>query len=133
MTPETKRKEARMNWYLTVLKKYALFKGRARRKEYWMFYLVNVLVVFCLIFLERLVGIPQANDFGLLTGLYVLVVILPGLAVGVRRLHDTGRSGWWMLLALVPIIGAIVLFIFSVLDSEPGDNRYGPNPKTAAV
>src|SRR5688572_2891477 len=122
-----------MNWYLTVLKKYAQFSGRARRREYWMFYLVNVLVVFCLVFLEPLLGIPQANGLGLLTGLYILLLILPTLAVGVRRLHDTGRSGWWMLLALVPIIGPIVLFVFSVLDSEPGDNRYGPNPKAVAV
>jgi uncharacterized membrane protein YhaH (DUF805 family) len=122
-----------MNWYLTVLKKYAQFSGRARRREYWMFYLVNVLVVFCLVFLEPLLGIPQANGLGLLTGLYILLLILPTLAVGVRRLHDTGRSGWWMLLVLVPIIGPIVLFVFSVLDSEPGDNRYGPNPKAVAV
>ena len=122
-----------MNWYLTVLKKYAQFSGRARRREYWMFYLVNVLIVFCLVFLERLLGILQANGLGLLTGLYILLLILPTLAVGVRRLHDTGRSGWWMLLALVPIIGPIVLFVFSVLDSEPGDNRYGPNPKAVAV
>ena len=122
-----------MNWYLDVLKKYAVFSGRARRKEYWMFVLVNVIITFVLGFIDGIVGTTLGNDMGLLSTLYTVAVLLPSLAVGVRRLHDTGRSGWWLLIALVPIIGAIVLLVFWVQDSQAGDNQYGPNPKVAAA
>ena len=122
-----------MSWYLAVLKKYAVFNGRARRKEYWMFYLVNVLIIIGLILLDDLLGLPQAADIGPLGGLYLVLVLLPAIAVGVRRLHDTGRSGWWLLLSIVPIIGPLVLLVFNVQDSAPGDNRYGANPKTAVA
>lgn len=113
-----------MNWYLEVLKKYAVFNGRARRKEYWMFVLFNVIIGFVLGFIEGLFGGP-----GIIGLLYSLAVLIPGIAVAVRRLHDTGRSGWWFLIAFVPIIGAIVLLVFMVQDSEPGQNQYGVNPK----
>jgi len=115
-----------MNWYLDVLKKYATFTGRARRTEYWMFALFNIIIIAVLTFLDTLMGIP-----GVLSGLYSLAVFLPGLAVAVRRLHDTGKSGWWILIALVPFIGFIVLLVFMVLDSQPGENQHGPNPKGA--
>jgi uncharacterized membrane protein YhaH (DUF805 family) len=130
---DTKRKEARMSWYLAVLKKYAVFNGRARRKEYWIFYLVNVLIIIGLVLLDGLLGLPQAADLGPLSGLYLILVLLPAIAVGVRRLHDTGRSGWWLLLSIVPIIGPLVLLVFYVQDSTPGDNKYGANPKTAVA
>ncbi len=113
-----------MNWYIEVLKKYAVFSGRARRKEYWMFFLFNIIISFVLGFIEGLAGLP-----GALSGLYSLAVLIPGIAVSVRRLHDTNRSGWWLLIGLVPFIGAIVLLIFMLQDGQPGDNRYGPNPK----
>lgn len=115
-----------MNWYLDVLKKYAVFEGRARRKELWMFVLFNAIVLIALSLVEAIVGGP-----GILSGLYSLAVLIPSLAVGARRLHDTGRSGWWQLIALVPFIGTIVLIVFFVADSQPGTNQYGPNPKGA--
>ena len=117
-----------MNWYLKVLKKYAVFSGRAQRKEYWMFFLFNFIIAFVLGFVEGLAGGP-----GVLGSLYGLAVLIPGIAVSVRRLHDTNRSGWWLLISVVPFIGGIVLLIFMVGDSQPDDNRYGPNPKAAAV
>ena len=112
-----------MNWYLGVLKKYADFSGRARRKEFWMFALINFVIMVVLSFIDGMIGIP------VLGGIYALGVLLPSLAVGARRLHDIGRTGWWQLIGLVPFIGILVLIIFFVLDSNPGDNKYGPNQK----
>ena len=112
-----------MNWYLTVLKKYATFSGRARRQEFWMFALINFIIMVILSALDMALGI------GLLSGIYALGVLIPSLAVGARRLHDIGKSGWWQLVGLIPLIGLIVLIIFFVMDSNPGDNPYGPNPK----
>lgn len=113
-----------MNWYLDVLKKYAVFSGRARRTEYWMFFLFNLIIAFVLGFVEGLAGGP-----GVIGVLYSLAVLIPGIAVSVRRLHDTDRSGWWLLIALIPLIGAIVLLVFMVQDGKPGQNQYGANPK----
>lgn len=113
-----------MNWYLEVLKKYAVFSGRARRTEYWMFFLFNIIIGFVLGFIEGLFGGP-----GVLGMIYSLAVLIPGIAVSVRRLHDTDRTGWWILIGLIPVIGAIVLLVFMVLDGTPGQNKYGPNPK----
>jgi uncharacterized membrane protein YhaH (DUF805 family) len=119
-----------MNWYLAALRKYATFEGRARRKEYWMFALFNVLVAFVAGIIDALTGtFDEEIGMGLLGGLYALAVILPSIAVAVRRLHDTSRSGWWVLIGFVPVLGVIVLFVFMVLDSTPGSNSYGPNPK----
>src|SRR3954462_4757789 len=123
-----------MNWYLEALKKYAVFSGRARRTEYWMFILFNIIITVVLALIDILTGTfsPQAG-VGLLGGLYALAVLIPSIAVTVRRLHDTGRSGWWILIGLVPVIGTIVLLIFMVQDSEPGTNQYGPNPKATTA
>lgn len=119
-----------MQWYLKVLKNYAGFSGRARRKEYWMFVLINMIIAFALGLLDGLLGFYDSQaGIGLLSGLYMLGIVIPSLAVAVRRLHDTGRSGWWLLIVLVPLIGGLVLLVFLVLDSEPGTNQYGPNPK----
>ncbi len=121
-----------MNWYLEVLRKYAVFSGRARRKEYWMFFLFNLIIYFVLGIIGEIVRIaPQING-GVLASIYALGVLIPGVAVGVRRLHDTNRSGWWLLINFVPLIGTVVLIVFMVQDSQTGDNRYGQNPKTAA-
>ncbi len=118
-----------MNWYLDVLKKYFVFQGRARRKEYWMFALFNMLAYIALAIVEGILGMGGEGGLGVLSTLYTLAVLLPSLGVTVRRLHDTGRSGWWLLICLVPFIGGIVLLIFLVLDSQTGTNQYGPNPK----
>lgn len=117
-----------MNWYIDVLKKYAVFNGRARRKEFWMFNLFSFLACVGLIIIESIVGTP-----GLLTTIYSLAVLLPAVGVSIRRLHDIGKSGWWILIALIPLIGAIVYFVFMILDSKDGENEYGPNPKLAVA
>ncbi|WP_053646308.1 MULTISPECIES: DUF805 domain-containing protein [unclassified Streptomyces] len=114
-----------MNWYLDVLKKYAVFSGRARRKEFWMFTLFNFIAAVILAILDNVLGIQ------ILSLIYTLAVFLPALGVSVRRLHDTGRSGWWILIALVPLIGGIVLLVFNCLEGEQQQNAYGPNPKLA--
>ena len=113
-----------MNWYFEVLKKYAVFSGRARRKEYWMFFLFNIIIIFVLSFIEGIAG----RDESVLALLYILAILLPNLAVTVRRLHDTGKSAWWLLLGIVPLIG-LVLLVFMAQDSQAGGNQYGPNPK----
>lgn len=110
-----------MEWYIGCFRKYVDFEGRARRTEYWMFILINAIIGFALSFVDFLGAI------------YGLIAFLPGLAVMVRRLHDTNRSGWWILIGFIPLIGAIVLFIFTVLDSDPDYNDYGPNPKGYAA
>ncbi|MBS4960459.1 MAG: DUF805 domain-containing protein [Clostridiales bacterium] len=107
-----------MSWYLGVLKKYAVFEGRARRKEYWMFVLFNFIISFVLSYISASIST-----------LYLLAVILPGIAVSVRRLHDIGKSGFWLLVSFIPIIGSIILLVFMCLDSQAGTNTYGPNPK----
>lgn len=120
-----------MNWYMEVLRKYAVFSGRSRRTEYWMFVLFNLIISVVLGFLDRMTGLLQDNGIGVLGGLYSLAVLIPSIAVSIRRLHDTGRSGWWLLLAFIPLIGGIVLIVFMAQDGEPQPNQYGPNPKMA--
>ncbi|MGZ5029156.1 MAG: DUF805 domain-containing protein [Methylobacter sp.] len=123
-----------MNWYLEVLKKYSEFNGRARRKEYWYFFLISTVISIFLAVIDFFTGtISEEAGLGLLSGIYALAVLIPGLSVTVRRLHDTDRSGWWILIGLIPVIGGIALLIFMVLDSAPGENQYGPNPKSRAV
>ncbi len=123
-----------MNWYLEVLKKYAVFSGRARRKEYWYFVLFSTLISIALTIIDGVTGTfnPEAG-IGLLGGLYGLAVLIPSITVGVRRLHDTSRSGWWLFIALIPLIGAIVLIIFFASDSKPEENQYGISPKASTV
>jgi uncharacterized membrane protein YhaH (DUF805 family) len=123
-----------MNWYLKVLKQYADFSGRARRKEYWMFALFNIIFITVAMILDNVLGLTLGElPYGVFYLLYALAVIIPGLAVSVRRLHDVGKSGWMMLIALIPIIGAIWLFVLMVTDSKSGENQYGPNPKEGTV
>jgi len=123
-----------MNWYLAVLKKYAVFNGRATRSEYWFFVLFNIIASVVLSIGDKIVGTySAATGLGLLSGVYAIAVLLPGIGVSIRRLHDIGRSGWWLLIAFVPFIGAIVLLIFAAQDSAPGDNEYGPYPKPATA
>ena len=121
-----------MSWYLEVLKKYAVFNGRARRKEYWFFFLFSIIITIVLSIIDVAAGSFDAKTgLGLFTGIYTLAVLIPSSAVSVRRLHDTDRSGWWLLISLIPIIGGLVILVFVVLDSDPAENQYGPNPKGA--
>jgi uncharacterized membrane protein YhaH (DUF805 family) len=122
-----------MDWYLAALNKYAVFEGRARRKEYWLFTLVNVVVITGLSFVDVFAGLyGLEGEVGLLSGLYSLAVLMPSIAVGVRRLHDTDRPGWWMLMCFIPVLGFIVLIVFFLLEGTPGPNRFGEDPKQLA-
>lgn len=123
-----------MHWYFDVLKKYAVFKGRARRKEYWFFALFGFIIAFGLGVVDGIFGVFDfKTGLGLMTGLYYLAVLIPSIALSVRRLHDTNKSGWWMFIGLVPFVGFIGLLIFALQDGQVGVNRFGPDPKTAAV
>ena len=106
-----------MNWYLEVLKKYAVFTGRARRQEYWMFVLINIIIAIALGFIGGFLGIHNV-----LGTIYQLAVLVPSIAVGVRRMHDTDHSGWWLLLPIVNLI-------FAVTAGQQGENRFGSDPK----
>jgi uncharacterized membrane protein YhaH (DUF805 family) len=119
-----------MNWYLKVLKQYADFSGRSRRKEYWMFVLFNMCFSIVAMVLDNILGISIAGiGYGLLYGLYGLTMLIPGLAVTVRRLHDVGKSGWMFFIVLIPLIGTIWLLVLMMTDSQQGINKWGPNPK----
>jgi uncharacterized membrane protein YhaH (DUF805 family) len=125
-----KKRKKIVDWYLLALKKYLVFEGRARRKEYWYFVLFNILAGITLGIIDNVTGtLNPETGMGLLSGLYSLAVLIPTIAVSIRRLHDTDRSGWWLLIALIPLIGGLVLLVFFVLDGTPGTNQYGPNPK----
>ncbi len=116
-----------MKWYVEVMKKYAVFAGRARRKEYWMFVLFNIIIAFAIGFVLGFIGGVLGIGTALstpITTVYSLAVLVPGIAVAVRRMHDIGRSGWWILCPLLNLV-------YLCLDSQPGENEYGPNPKTA--
>ena len=119
-----------MDWYLKVLKNYAGFSGRARRKEYWMFVLFNIIFLVIAGVLDNILGTAMANvGYGLFYMLYSLAVIIPAIAVGIRRLHDIGKSGWFLLIALIPIIGAIWLLVLLATAGNAGSNKYGADPK----
>ncbi len=123
-----------MNWYLAVLKNYAGFSGRARRKEYWMFVLFNIIFLIVAMILDTVLGTAiEGAGYGLFYFLYTLAVLIPGLAVSVRRLHDVGKSGWMILIVLIPIIGWIWLLVLMFTNSNPRENQYGPNPKEIPV
>ena len=120
-----------MQWYLKVLRQYADFNGRARRTEFWMFVLFSAIISIVLGVLDSLLGLTfvEGTTSGWLGLLYSLAVLLPSLGVTARRLHDTNRSGWWMLIGLIPIIGGIVLIVFTATAGNVGANAYGPDPK----
>lgn len=119
-----------MNYFTLAFKKYADFRTRSRRSEYWYFALFSTIVVLLLSFVDGILGFTSADgSTGVLSGLYSLFALIPSIALSVRRLHDVGKSGWWLLIAIIPIIGAIVLLVWALTDSGPGANKYGPNPK----
>lgn len=136
-----------MHWMLLPLRRYARFSGRARPREYWMYTLFLILCFIGLNIVEGMLGLGMTqrwaaqpvpggmawgggvwHDAGPLVGLFSLATLIPSLAVGVRRLHDTDRSGWWLLIALIPLIGGIVLLVFMVSGGTRGPNRFGPDP-----
>ncbi|MET3984539.1 DUF805 domain-containing protein [Streptomyces sp. PvR034] len=115
-----------MHWYTDVLKRYIDFDGRSRRQEYWMFFLCNLAAVLVVAIVDNVIG-----TFPLLYVLYALAVLLPGLGLAVRRLHDTGKSGWWLLIGLIPFVGGIWLIVLMATEGHAQPNQYGPNPKLA--
>ncbi len=110
----------------SVFSQYAGFSGRARRSEYWYFTLFNFIVTGVFSVLSSVTG---STIFSVLSGLFSLAVLIPGIAVCIRRLHDIGKSGWYLLFVLIPLVGAIILIVWYCKDSMPGENQYGPNPK----
>ena len=117
-----------MKWYLKALSQYADFNGRARRSEYWMFTVFNMIFAFVALFVDSMIGTARV-----LYSIYVIAMFIPGLAVSVRRLHDVGKSGWMSLIALIPLIGPLWLLVLFFTDSNPGENKYGPNPKETTL
>lgn len=119
-----------MNWYLKVLKNYANFSGRARRKEYWFFVLFNVIFAVAAMILDNVLGLAMRDvGYGPFYLLYALATLIPGIAVSVRRLHDIGKSGWYFLLAFIPCVGGIILLVFALTPGDTYSNEYGADPK----
>ena len=106
-----------MRNYFNVLRKYAVFSGRSGRKEFWMYVLINAIIAIVLVIVSQKLYL-----------IYLLAVLIPGIALWVRRLHDRGRRGWWLLIALVPFVGAIILFVWAAMKGTPGPNKYGSDP-----
>jgi len=118
-----------IDWAKRPLTKFADFTGRAPRAEYWWFYLAVIIGYFITMILDSVLGLGGTlGPYGILTCLFALAMIVPSIAAGARRLHDIGKSGWWQLICLVPLIGAIILIVFYATEGEAGDNQYGPNP-----
>lgn len=117
-----------MSWYLQVMKKYATFSGRARRKEYWMFTLINAIIYGVLIGASMVLF-----DNYLLGIIYDLAILIPALAVSVRRLHDINKSGFWIFISFIPLIGGIWFLVLTCTEGTPGENRFGANPKAIDV
>ena len=122
-----------MEYFISAIKQYAVFKGRARRKEFWYFYLISLVISLALAFLDHQMGTfnPELGG-GLLGGVYGIFIFLPSLSLTVRRIHDTSHSGYWAFILLIPIIGVLAILFFALMDSKPGSNEYGISPKEPA-
>ena len=125
-----------MKWFLKVLKQYVDFRGRARRMEYWMFILFNMIFATIAMTLDSVLGLSfsfygesMGYGWGWISIIYYLAILLPFFAVFVRRLHDIGKSGWSVLIALIPFVGGIILLVWMFRDSQAGENKWGANPK----
>ena len=118
-----------MSWFFKVYANYANFRGRASRSEYWYFILFYLIVFFILAFIDGIIVLYSMNGIGLLSGIFALASFIPMLALLIRRIHDTGNTGWWWLISFVPVIGFFVILFFALKDSEEGTNEYGANPK----
>ena len=118
-----------IDWATLPLKKYADFSGRASRSEYWWFYLLIIIAYVVAMIVDSVIGTDQAlGPYGIVMAMLMLALLIPSLAAGVRRLHDTERSGWWLLIVLIPLIGVIVLLVFFVSGGTAGANKYGEDP-----
>lgn len=117
-----------MQWFILAMKNFRNFSGRARRKEYWMFFLFYMILAMVFSFVDIVLGLPA-----IFLNIFIIVMLVPTIAICVRRLHDTGRSGWWYLINFVPVIGFIVWLVFTVQAGETQDNRFGPDPKAATA
>ncbi|MFD5145828.1 DUF805 domain-containing protein [Streptomyces sp. NPDC058401] len=113
-----------MHYYTDVLKKYAVFSGRARRQEYWMFVLFDIAALIIAAIIDGVLGTSPWIYL-----LYAVATFLPGLGLAIRRLHDLGKSGWWLLIGLVPLVGGIWLLVLTATEGQPNPNQYGPSPK----
>jgi len=123
-----------MKWFFQPIKKYAVFSGRAGRPEFWIFTVIIFGIYFVLMGLDILFGRFNKDFYvGPLSGIFVALTTLPWIAVSVRRLHDTARSGWWYLIQLIPLIGLLWFFVLTARKGNPGDNRYGAPPETVAA
>ena len=122
-----------MKWFMFGLKNYANFQGRASRSQFWWFVLFAAIFYWVAAIIDGILGTPGCMYGGIIAGLYSLAILIPSIAVAVRRLHDTDRSAWNLLWWLLPVIGHIILIVFYVFDSTPGPNQYGPNPKEMAI
>ena len=122
-----------MEYFISAIKQYVVFKGRARRKEFWYFYLISLVISLALAFLDHQMGTfnPEMGG-GLLGGVYGIFIFLPSLSLTVRRIHDTSHSGYWAFILLIPIIGFLAILFFASMDSKPGSNEYGISPKEPA-
>jgi len=122
-----------MKWYFKAVRKYAVFAGRARRKEFWTFFLTNLLIALSLRGIDILLGTWNPDDrFGLVSFIFEVVILIPTIAVSIRRLHDTNRSGWQYLILFIPFIGWIYFLVLMAENSQPSENRYGPQPKAGS-
>lgn len=118
-----------IDWATLPLKKYADFSGRASRSEYWWFYLLIIIVYVVAMIIDSVIGTDQAlGPYGIVMAISMLALLIPSIAAAIRRLHDTDRSGWWLLIAFIPLIGAIVLLVFFVTGGTAGANSYGEDP-----
>ena len=117
-----------MQWFLNVLHNYTGFRGRARRMEFWMFNLISAIIYLIFLLIEKILHLST-----LLTDVYSLAILLPSIAVLLRRLHDTGKSSWWALIFFVPLVGPIILLVFLLQDSQDRENLYGNNPKSLNI
>jgi len=125
-----------VQWYIKVLKQYAVFSGRARRKEFWMYTLFTIIFTILAMVLDNILGLTisingESIGYGWMYIAYGLATLVPNISVAVRRLHDINKSGWWMLIALIPILGSIWLLVLEVTEGDKGKNDYGPDPKAA--
>jgi len=122
--------EDRLRSYMLVFRRFTDLKGRSSRSEYWWFAVINFLILVVLSNVELQLGLSKLGQpFGIFTGLYAAVALMPSIAVSVRRLHDTTLSGWWVLLAFLPVLGSLILFVLYLRAGTPGPNVYGPDPK----
>ena len=118
-----------MGWFIKVVKNFS-FSGRARRKEYWMFMLFLMLAMLLLTYIDMALGTySDKSEIGLFSGIFLFAILIQTIAVSVRRLHDTGRSGWWFLVNFIPFVGSIIGLVLMVFEGQQGDNPYGPDPK----